>query len=172
MKSVIGTAALVAATAFVAIGCGNDETTDSENAGIDGSAYLLKEEPKGGIDVINARETVKDDDEVVVVGRIGGSKNPWVKDRAAFSIVDSSLLACSDNPEDNCPTPWDYCCADNLAQSKVLVKFVDDEGKLVKADAKKLLDLKELQTVVVKGKAERDKAGNLRILATGIYVRQ
>ena len=39
------------------------------------------------------------------------------------------------------------------------------------ADARELLNVKELTTVVVTGKAQRDDAGNLTILATGVYVK-
>jgi hypothetical protein len=51
------------------------------------------------------------------------------------------------------------------------VKVVDAEGNVVKSDAKSLLGAKELQTVVVSGKAKRDEAGNLTILAKGVYIK-
>ena len=41
----------------------------------------------------------------------------------------------------------------------------------MKADARELLRVKELSTVVVKGTAQRDEAENLIILATGIFVK-
>ena len=53
-----------------------------------------------------------------------------------------------------------------------LVKVVDEDGSLVKADAKGLLDVKELSTVVIKGKAQRDDAGNLTVLASGVFVKK
>jgi hypothetical protein len=109
---------------------------------------------------------------VLVVGRIGGSKNPWIEGRAAFSIVDRSLRACSDIEGDNCPFPWDYCCeTSKLPTSTALVKIVDDGGQVVAADARELLKVKELQTVVVRGKAQRDEAGNLTVLASGLYIK-
>jgi len=43
---------------------------------------------------------------------------------------------------------------------------------LVKADARKLLNVRELSTVVVAGKAQRDDAGNLTVLASGVFVKQ
>jgi len=49
---------------------------------------------------------------------------------------------------------------------------VDENGQLVKAGAKNLLNVKELDTVVVRGKAKRDEAGNLTVLATGVFVRK
>ncbi|MHB8903285.1 MAG: hypothetical protein ACYC6Y_31370 [Thermoguttaceae bacterium] len=105
-----------------------------------GSQYLLTEEPQAASEVIAARENAKDDEPVVVVGRIGGSQSPWVEGMAAFSIVDRSLKACSDTEGDECPTPWDYCCqTDLLPKATVLVKVVDDTGKVVDTDSQRLL---------------------------------
>jgi len=52
-----------------------------------------------------------------------------------------------------------------------MVKVVDATGKSVGTDARKLLGLKELLTVVVHGRAKRDEAGNLTVLADGVFVR-
>ncbi len=75
------------------------------------SEVLLLEEPADAQPVIEVRKNAENDKRVTIVGRIGGSENPWVLNRAAFSIVDGTLQACSDIPGDQCPTPWDYCCA-------------------------------------------------------------
>jgi hypothetical protein len=155
-------------------GCGRATPVaeSSPVAKIDAAAYVLAAEPAGAKTVIPVRESAQDQDDVAVVGRIGGSANPWVDGRASFSIVDPVLAACSDDPDDHCPQPWDYCCeTDRLAKAKALVKFVDGQGRLLAADARELFALKELQTVVVQGKAQRDDAGNLTVLASGIYVR-
>lgn len=139
---------------------------------VDGSKYLLDVEPAGALSVIAAREAVQDGEDVLVVGRIGGSESPWVEGRAAFSIVDSTLKACSDIPGDNCETPWDYCCeTHNLPSATAMVKIVDDDGGIVKADARKLLGVEGLSTVVIRGESVRDNAGNLTILAAGVFVR-
>lgn len=139
---------------------------------IDGSKFLLNEEPADVATVIEAREASEDGEDVVLVGRIGGSVNPWVEGLAAFSIVDPTLKACSDIPGDECKKPWDYCCETHkLPESTAFVKFVDNDGRPLKADARELLSLKELQTVVVRGKAQRDEAGNLTVLADGLFVR-
>jgi len=53
-----------------------------------------------------------------------------------------------------------------------LVKVVDENGQLVKANAKDLLDVAELSTVVVRGKAERNDDGKFAVLASGIYVKK
>lgn len=138
----------------------------------EGEKLLLKESPVEPQDVIAAREAVADGDDVVVEGRIGGSVDPWFEGRAAFHIVDRSLVPCNERPGDGCTTPWDYCCdTDRLKASKATVKFVDAQGNTLPTDARQLLGLKELQTVVVQGTAQRDEAGNLTVLATGLYVK-
>ena len=139
----------------------------------DGDRYLLSAEPAGAKSVIEIRKNAGDEEDVVIVGRIGGSTNPWVEDRAAFFIVDESLRACSDIEGDQCPRPWDYCCeTDKLPAAKVLVRVVDESGELIKYDAKKLLHLKELETVVIRGQARRDDVGNLTVMASGLFVRR
>ena len=165
--------ALMASLAL--IGCSEPEA-ESTASTYDASRFVLASEPEGGLDVIAARESAEDQSDIVVVGRIGGGLNPWVEGRAAFQIVDASLLACSDEKEDgepcSCQTPWDYCCeTDKLPGAMALVQFVETDGATVKADARNAFNLKELQTVVVKGKAKRDDVGNLTVLATGMFIR-
>ena len=162
-------------TLITAFGCADnrsDEQTASQPT-IDGSPFLLKTEPEGVLEVIAAREAATDGTELVVAGRIGGSVDPWIDGRAAFTIVDNSLKACTDIPGDKCSKPWDYCCeTSELPTATALVKVVDVDGKLVRVGAKQLLNVKELSTVVVTGKAERDEEGNLTVLATGVFVKK
>ena len=120
-----------------AAGCSHDDSPGPTATPIDGSPYLLREEPAGATNVIQARHSAVDGEPVLIVGRIGGSANPWIEGRAAFSIVDGSLQACSDRPGDNCELPWDYCCETAaLPTSTALIKVVDDRGNVVKADAR------------------------------------
>jgi hypothetical protein len=177
MKTQVTLAATLAGL-LLAAGCSQESstatslTTDPAVPVIDGSKYLLSEEPADATTVIEAREKSEDGADVVLVGRIGGSVNPWVEGRAAFSIVDPTLKACSDIPGDECKKPWDYCCETHkLPTSTAFVKFVDEDGRPLQTDARELLSLKELQTVVVRGKAKRDEAGNLTVLASGLFVR-
>lgn len=165
---------LLAALLVATTGCKPAVDSDAPDAAsVDGSKYLLGAEPDGAQDVIAVRKSAQNDDEIVVVGRIGGRENPWVDGLAVFTIVDPSLEACSDIPGDNCEKPWDYCCCapDKLAASTALVQVVDETGQPVAQGAKELLAVKELDTVVVKGKASRDEEGNLEVLASGLYVR-
>jgi hypothetical protein len=165
---------LVALAAIV--GCGTNPGPASSNpslAAAPDGRYLLAEAPADAKPVVEVRKDAKDGDEVTITGRIGGAVDPWVKGRASFSIVDPSLVPCSERPGDTCETPWDYCCdSDVLAQSMATIKFVDDQGQTVAQDAKTLLGLKELQRVTIRGQAKRDEAGNLVVLAKGIHVQK
>ena len=157
----------------LAAGCGQKQTAEpvSTTKASVGDRYLLAEEPQDAQDVITVREDVQNEADVTVVGRIGGSRDPWVEGRAAFSIVDLSLKACSDIEGDKCKTPWDYCCqTDLLPKATVLVKVVDESGNLIGTDSRALLSVKELDTVIANGKAKRDDAGNLTVLANKLYV--
>ena len=144
------------------------------NASIDGAKYLLASEPATALNVIAARKSAKQDESISLVGRIGGSTDPWINGLAAFTIVDTSLKACNDIPGDSCSKPWDYCCesSESLTSATALVKFVDEKGQILNVGARDLLNVAELNTVVVTGKAQRDDAGNLTVLASGLFVRK
>jgi hypothetical protein len=159
---------------LVAAGCGTStapERAAAPAASPDGR-FVLSAEPADAKTVIEVRQSAKDGDDVTITGRIGGDVDPWVQGRAAFLIVDSTLIPCNEIEGDSCPTPWDYCCStDQLAESKATIKFVDDQGQTVPTDARELLGVKELQRVTIRGQAKRDEAGNLTVLATGIYIK-
>lgn len=89
-------------------GC-SKQTSDPPSPKIDGTPFLLTAEPARATGVIQVRDEAADQDEVVVVGRIGGSENPWVAGLAAFSIVDPSIKSCLECGSDGCLKPWDYC---------------------------------------------------------------
>ena len=159
---------IMAAVVLVVAGC--QDNKPAEKPPIDGTPYLLTSQPAGSLEVKELLSEAKDGDEVVVIGRIGGEKDPWVEGLAMFNIVDNSLVPCNEIPGDKCPWPWDYCCDPNVATSRTLVEVVDKNGETVVEDARRLLSVTELQTVVVKGTARRDTDGNVTLIATGIFV--
>ena len=159
---------IMAAVVLVMAGCKEDKP--AEKPPMDGTPYLLTSQPAGSLEVKELLREAKDGDEVVVTGRIGGERDPWVEGLAMFNIVDNSLVPCNEIPGDNCSLPWDYCCDPNVAASRTLVEVVDKNGQTVAEDARRLLRVKELQTVVVKGTARRDTDGNVTLIATGIFV--
>lgn len=167
----ITVAALATCMAGSIAGCGTSQPPATTAApSPEGVAYRLATEPAGAKGVKEVRADAKDEDEITIVGRIGGDSNPWIEGQAAFLLVDPALKPCS--AAEGCPTPWAYCCdAGQLPENKALVKVVSTDGKPLAVDARKLLGLKELQTVVVHGRAKRDETGNLIVLADGVFVR-
>lgn len=166
-------AILICAAGLFSVGCGASsvESAATNNASltnIDGEKYLLSIEPEGAIGVIRAREKASDNEELVVVGRIGGGVAPWIEGRAAFLLVDPS---CGITADEACDEECN-CHADELADATILVKVSDAQGRVLPVDARKLLSIKELEMVVVEGRAQRDQSGNLSILASGVYVRR
>lgn len=161
---------IVLAMVATAVGCSSTEPATTSADAVAGDAYLASSEPPGALPVGEVRQTAEDKDAVVLVGRIGGSVEPFVDGVAAFTIVDPKVPSCV--AEEGCPTPWDYCCEqDQVKENVATVKIVDAEGKLVEQDARTLLGVQELAVVVVQGQAERDAAGNLSVLADQVFVK-
>jgi hypothetical protein len=168
MKSIFLGMALAVAALIVA-GCTNKPSQTSGDS--QASKYLMSARPADAKDVAEVVKTAQDNDEVTLVGRIGGSKDPWVEDLAAFDIVDPHLTPCNERPGDSCPTPWDYCCDFNeLKTSTAMIKVVDANGQPLEQDARKLFGVKELQTVVAHGKVQKNEDGRFVVLADRIYI--
>jgi hypothetical protein len=151
-----------------------DAEVDEPKAGPDpaaraeGKKFLLAREPGGARGVIAVRKEARDGDEVIVAGQVGGSTRPFTAGRASFLIVDASL-----KPSFECSCPWDFCeyPKQELAAARLAVKFVAADGKTLGHGARAMFGVKELSTVVVKGRAQRDDNDNVVVLASGIFVR-
>lgn len=160
---------LILTLAAVTAGCAQSDSAlppKTEGTAPD-AAFLMVDPPKGAQGVGAAARG--SEDEITVVGRIGGSVAPFVDEMAVFTIVDLEVPHCA--PDEGCPTPWDYCCkTDELKGNTALVKVIGADGTPVSKDARTLLGVKELSRVIVKGKAQRDAEGNLTILAQKIHV--
>jgi hypothetical protein len=173
----ISIALICASLSPLATGCGSQSNASTQssaaNSSVDGSQYLLAEEPEGAMGVIEARQLAKDGEELVLVGRIGGEANPWIEGRAAFTLLDPSMLVVDESEgmaEGQLCTA--DCCATERLECTTVVKFIDASGTLVSVDARKLLGVSADDMVVVKGTAKRDKSGNFQLLATGLYNRK
>jgi hypothetical protein len=136
------------------------------------SDLILEKDPEGAKTVEEIKSSAKPGDKVVVRGRIGGSKAPFVEKRAVFTIMGAGLKACSDDPEDKCKTPWDYCCdtADAIAKHSATIQVVDADGAPLRTGLKGTNGLKELSVVVIQGVVKEAKEKILIINATGIHV--
>lgn len=110
---------------------------------------------------------------VVLRGRIGGSKDPFVANRAIFTLVDDALPACSDNPDDACESPWDYCCEkrEDIASNSATVQVVGADGAPVRAGLNGVGGLAPLARVIVIGTvSQKDDSGTFVVSATGLSV--
>ena len=58
-----------------------------------------------------------------------------------------------------------------MVRATVMIRFVDDLGKTIAADAKSGLALKEMDTVVIKGKMVKSSDGELSVVASQFFVR-
>ncbi len=113
-------------------------------------------------------------DELVLKGRVMGSSSPFVEGRAAFIIGDEEkLTACSDNPGDECETPWDNCCdSKELKQEGIAsIQVLGPDGRVLREGIEGVGGLEKLSRVVVSGTvAEGSGADNLVINAKAIRV--
>ncbi|MEX2171485.1 MAG: hypothetical protein WD851_19355 [Pirellulales bacterium] len=167
-------ALVLSATAAALVGCGTSgDATSVAPVSVDGSRFLLAEEPDGAVGVIAVRESAKNGDPIVVVGRIGGASNPWVEGRAAFTLLDASMSVVANGEDDaDGELCMDDCCSGARATCTTLVKVVDVDGRLVAADARQLLGITDSDTLVIRGKASKDESGNFVVLADGVHVRR
>lgn len=132
------------------------------------ATFFLDTDPGEALGVAAARAAAPAE-QAVVAGRIsavvGGS--------GAFVLMDASLPYCGEkNPEDKCPTPWDYCCetAETRRTHAITVEARDGSGRLVASPG--LGHLRECDLVAVRGKLVKDDLGNVTLLANGWYRRQ
>lgn len=165
------------------IGCSNKSTPTTENktqavtpTNTQNSAsnpldkLLVTTEPTPASSVIETKSKVKDGEEVIVHGRV----KDFVKGYAVLVIADTSMKACVDNPEETCPTPWDYCCnpKEKIEKSVATVQLTEDGATPIKTELEGFKGLQRLSSyVTVKGKAKRDEAGNLTIIASNLFIK-
>ena len=167
---------LLAVSPWVVLtGCGGGSTaaTASREASAPVAALdpdlVLTEEPAEVRSVSEVREQGQHGDEVVVAGWIGGSLEPVINGRAAFTMVDLRL------PAPECTTkPYSYCCMakEALLPNLIMVKFVDEDGRTILKDARGLLGIQEGSVVVVRGRIECSEDGVVNcIVADALFNR-
>lgn len=136
-------------------------------------ATFLAAKPADAKPVKAAKIAAKTGERIVLTGRIGGRKTPFVASRAVFLIADPSLKACSERPGDDCPTPWDFCCEskESMAASLATIQICGADGKPLKVTAEKAAGMKPLSTVTIIGTVREAGAGGAFVVdASGIFV--
>ena len=133
----------------------------------------------------DAKTPLVEELDVILVGSVGGVPNPsaeatpdfpFAKGKAIFFLVDPEVAA---EAEEHAHThaEGEECafCAAHAADSAhaiAVVQFADEKGNALPVDARELFELKEKETVVVKGKAKANGNGMITVDATGLYVRR
>ncbi|MCC6284049.1 MAG: hypothetical protein IT439_01920 [Phycisphaerales bacterium] len=110
--------------------------------------------PEGAMEVGVLRASgPKQGDRVVVHGVVGGSRTPFVPGMAFFTLVGAPAKPCNATPDDECPTPWDFCCEsrDTVLANTASVRVVDAKGAALRAEIKGAGGIKELSELVVSG---------------------
>jgi hypothetical protein len=130
-------------------------------------------QPAGAVDIVTARRSAKDGEPIVVMGRVGGQKEPVGANRAIVTLADLSLPTCDKATMKTCETPWDSCCEpkEEIAAKTISVRVVGADGKPIKTGlgAAGIAPNKHL---VVAGTARTGAAGGetLVVDANQIYV--
>ncbi|MGB7160400.1 MAG: hypothetical protein WBD40_20195, partial [Tepidisphaeraceae bacterium] len=129
--------------------------------------------PDGAIELAAARKQAKPGDEIIVRGRIGGSKDPLAANRAILTLLDSAVPTCEKSPMDTCPTPWDACCEppETLAANTATIQVVDATGRPLKTGLGGVNGIEPMKELVIIGRVKGQEANALIIEATGIYVK-
>lgn len=137
------------------------------------TGFFVDKQPENAKDVSEARKAggIKAGDAVVLRGRIGGSKEPFVAGRAVFTLMGRGLKACNEMPGDKCSKPWDYCCdtKEEILANAVTVQVVDAKGQILRTDMKGRRGLKELSEMVVVGKVASADGKAVVVNATAVY---
>lgn len=144
----------------------------ASDSGLPGGLWLASE-PADARPVGEIKKKAAAGQNVVVFGRIGGSRDPFVSGRAMFTLADRSLPSCTEKHGPGCETPWDYCCEpkENVLANTITVQVVGADGKPLRVALSNVHSLKPLSNVVVTGKVS--SAGvNVVIDTQGIYVKQ
>jgi hypothetical protein len=129
--------------------CGKGTSTQTKAPAPD---WLLAEAPAGDVSVSHAKSTAAEGEKILLMGRIGGRRDPISADSATFILIDAALPSCADNPADRCATPWDYFCEtpESLVANTATIQIVDSAG-LVRSINLKTLGIAPLDTVVITG---------------------
>lgn len=157
-----------------AIGCGKATSgSDLDAVAHQRDRFLLKTEPGDAMTVLDLRDVIQGEQEVTLIGQIGGVAEPWADGRAAFVMADPSILMETEGSGhgEACDCPF---CSKKPDNNRALarVNFTDEDGRVLPVDARQLFGLEDRQTVVVHGRARVDELGGLVVAAKGLYIRR
>lgn len=135
--------------------------------------WMLTEEPAAVSTILEARDGVATNSNVVFAGRIADDEHEaFMPGEAAFIVTE--ILPVQDGHDgkehvDNCP----FCKRRAAQAPRALVKFADDSGAPLAVDARQLFGIQVGDTVVIRGKGEVLSELNLfQVTADGVFRRR
>ncbi|MCG8650382.1 MAG: hypothetical protein MI861_11155, partial [Pirellulales bacterium] len=145
---------LFALCGIAALGCDTKQAaTNSGSPQSGGGKYVLKSEPADPQTPTDIKESVTKPTLIAVAGRIdAGDIEPFQDGVASFMISqlpDASHAEGDPEHADNCP----FCKRKLKNAPKVVVRILDDGGKVMPVDARQLLGVAKGDVVVVQGMA-------------------
>lgn len=163
---------------------GDDEHAD-EHANAEHADHAEHADEEHGHEHAHAAVVEAGPRDVVLVGVVGGIPNPspqsWPEfpfdSGAAVVFIADPEAAAAVEEEGHHHAPGEECafCLANAADASALiaaVRFVGENGEPLPVDVRTLFDLKERETVVIRGKATAKTGSILMVEATGLYVRR
>jgi len=140
------------------------------HAAIPAALFAAADFADGAAPIAQLKKTAKVGDTVVIRGRVGGSREPFVEGAASMTLVDPAQpIVCG--PDDACRTKWDYCCEPNetLLPHLATVKAVDAAGLPIMASFKGAHGLAEFHLLTVRGKVLSCDGKNLVVAPEALF---
>jgi hypothetical protein len=160
-------ALLGSALVLLLVGCGKDEAPDANASSSLPASIWSTDDLAPARQAAEVRKDAKDGEDVVVAGRAKDFNGKL----AVFTLADMALVSCADMGDDQCKTPWDYCCVapDLLAAGLVTVELHDEDGRPIRTPIKGFHGLDHLDRLQIAGKVKRDDGGNVTIVMTKMH---
>lgn len=158
------------AVASLALGIGCSKGVDPAIVELRKS-ILLNSEPAKSITLTEAKEALADENDVVLIGKIGtGQLDPFEKRKAAFVL--------SEAPEDHGDAGHDAgdCpfCKRRMEEAPIAqIEFIDEKGQVLPYSVPDLLGVKNGQIVSIVGRGRYDKeTDTLQIAGRSLYIKR
>lgn len=138
-------------------------------------ALLLETEPTGTVTIETARAQIEEQPEVVLIGKAGMIRDLtqwWETGQAMFLISEgfpgSDYNIGPDHDPQTCPfCRWKWKTED----SRATIICVDAAGEVIPVDPRVLLQLKEGQEIVIRGRGTLDAEGMLQVTTSALFLR-
>jgi hypothetical protein len=147
---------LAAASLFAACGDSEKPSADATPAAPplpEIAAVLSETAPAGAVSVVEARKNAQAGAKITVEGIVAGTMSPFADGFASLVLGDLAMQTCDKIPGDECPTPWDACCADPdvLKGQRLTLQVTDAEGRPIAQSIKGISGLAEIDHLGAEG---------------------